>query len=511
MKLDYKNLALIVFILLLCIGIYFVFFNKEHIAGKKIIQNNRHFKLVDASYTNDHYGFWKNTDAFYNYKNMKPKQIRKYQASYLHKSKPVVYKYKNTYTCVGFGLANSVFIVSDNCVIVNDVGTDTIQGKEMIKVIESVTSKPVKYVIYGHNHIDHTGGIGAYLERWPKLKIIAHKNIEENVSNTSTVISNILGVRSAKHAGIYVPDDLFDHAGIGPHKEVNTQYSTYRKPDIILENETKTLDLCGEKLIFMWAPSETDDELCMYYPKHKILFTNEIINPSAPSSYTLRGTKRRDIKVWINTLDQILNEFSGAQYMAPTHGRPVVGNSNVIRRIREYKEGTEEMYNQTMKLMNEGKSPDVIEHSVKVPDYLNTPWNYFDHYNYQASFPKAIYQNYLGHYNGDPYTLLINKESHPHERACYFAKNTNKVFKDVDKMVKKGEKAFASQLLTYIINCPSSSEADIHKAKKMKSDLYMEIAEEQTSSNLRNWLISDALLLQNKIEPKNINFKVEMV
>ena len=57
--------------------------------------------------------------------------------------------------------------------------------------------------------------------------------------NTSTVISDILGVRSGKHAGINVPDELFDHAGIGPHKEVNTAHSTYRRPDIVLDNETK--------------------------------------------------------------------------------------------------------------------------------------------------------------------------------------------------------------------------------------------------------------------------------
>jgi alkyl sulfatase BDS1-like metallo-beta-lactamase superfamily hydrolase len=381
----------------------------------------------------------------------------------------------------------------------------------MIKVIKEVTDLPVKYVIFGHNHIDHTGGIGAYIDEWNDLKIIAHKNIDYNISNTSTVINDILGVRSGKHAGINVPNELFDHAGIGPHKEVNTAHSTYRRPDIVLDNETKTLDLCGDKFIFMWAPSETDDELCVYYPKNKILLTNEVINPSAPSSYTLRGTKRRDIKVWIDTLDAMMKDFPKAQYMAPTHGRPVIGNTNVMKRIREYKEGTQDMYQQTMKLMNEGKKPDEIEHLVKVSDKYNVPWNYYDHYNYQNSFPKAIYQNYLGHYNGDPYTLLINKESNPHERRCYFIEDVPKSFKKVDSLVKNNQKAFASELLTYILECPHVTHVEREKAKKIKAELYMQLADEQTSSNLRNWLITDALLLENKIQPQNINFKVKKV
>ena len=124
---------------------------------------------------NDHYGFWKNTDAYKNHKNLPASTIRKLQASYLHKEKPVVYKYKNSYTCVGFGLANSVFIVTKNCVIVNDVGNRHSSRRKMIKVIKEVTDLPVKYVIFGHNHIDHTGGIGAYIDEWNDLKIIAHK------------------------------------------------------------------------------------------------------------------------------------------------------------------------------------------------------------------------------------------------------------------------------------------------------------------------------------------------
>lgn len=196
-------------------------------------------------------------------------------------------------------------------------------------------------------------------------------------------------------------------------------------------------------------------------------------------------------------------------YMAPTHGRPVLENKRVIKRINDYKNGALSMFQQTMKYMNEGKEPDEIEHLVKVPDDLNVPWNYFDHYNFQDSFPKAIYQNYLGHYNGDPYTLILNKESHPHQRACFWTRNPEKVLIEVESLVKKGEKAFAVELLTNLIKCPSVSETIKAEATKRKAELYLELAEKQTSSNLRNWLITDALLLKNKIKMKPINFKVE--
>lgn len=465
------------------------------------------FDVIDTSNTNDHYGFW-----FSNYREgLDAKSIRQLQASYLHKQKPCVYRWRNSYTCVGFGLANSVFIIGKDGVIVNDTGTDTIQGYNMIQVIKKVTDLPVKYVIYGHNHIDHTGGIGAYVKEYPELEIIAHKNIDYNVKNTSSIISDILGYRSAKHAGINIPDDEFIHAGIGPHKETNTSHSTYRQPNIRLSKQFERMKLCGIEVEFMWAPSETDDELCIWLPEEKALLTNEIINPSAPSSYTLRGTKRRDIKIWIETLKTIERRYITAEYMAPTHGRPVMGSHKVNKRIREYRQGTEDMFNQTMRFMNEGLSPDEIEHKVEISPELNVPWNYFDHYNFQSSFPKAIYQNYLGHYNGDPYTLLVNKEQHPKKIHCYYARDTEELYQNALEEAKEGKKAFASQLLTHIIKCDETSDKMKKKAIREKARLYRELADKQTSSNLRNWLISDAQLLEGKKDFQIINFKVKMI
>lgn len=58
------------------------------------------------------------------------------------------------------GLYNSMFIVSDEGVIVIDAPRS--YADKLPDAIREVTDKPVKYFIYSHHHADHTGGSAAF-------------------------------------------------------------------------------------------------------------------------------------------------------------------------------------------------------------------------------------------------------------------------------------------------------------------------------------------------------------
>jgi len=58
------------------------------------------------------------------------------------------------------GLWNSMFVVSDKGVIVIDAPRS--YADKLPDAIREVTDKPVKYFIYSHHHVDHTGGSGVF-------------------------------------------------------------------------------------------------------------------------------------------------------------------------------------------------------------------------------------------------------------------------------------------------------------------------------------------------------------
>ena len=62
------------------------------------------------------------------------------------------------YSGIGFGLANSIMIeTSDSLVIVDTLGSEE-RATEMLEEFRKISSKPIKAIIYTHNHLDHIGG-----------------------------------------------------------------------------------------------------------------------------------------------------------------------------------------------------------------------------------------------------------------------------------------------------------------------------------------------------------------
>ena len=71
---------------------------------------------------------------------------------------------------------NLVFIVNAEDVVVVDAGGTTASAESAIKLLRSVTDKPVRYLVNTHWHGDHNLGNAAFLKAYPGVEIVAHPN-----------------------------------------------------------------------------------------------------------------------------------------------------------------------------------------------------------------------------------------------------------------------------------------------------------------------------------------------
>src|SRR3954454_19524583 len=69
---------------------------------------------------------------------------------------------------------NSVFVVTDQGVVVFDAGGSPLMGESIVAKVRSVTDKPVTHVIISHWHGDHMRGLQAIQSAFPRVAIIAH-------------------------------------------------------------------------------------------------------------------------------------------------------------------------------------------------------------------------------------------------------------------------------------------------------------------------------------------------
>ena len=59
------------------------------------------------------------------------------------------------YVAIGYGLANSIMLEGDDGIIIVDTMESADEARTVLAEFRKITDKPVKAIIYTHNHTDH--------------------------------------------------------------------------------------------------------------------------------------------------------------------------------------------------------------------------------------------------------------------------------------------------------------------------------------------------------------------
>jgi len=225
----------------------------------------------------------------------------------------------------------NIFIVTDDGVIVTDPMNPK-AAKLLQAEIRKVTDKPVKYVVYSHNHHDHiSGGI---IFKQEGAKFVGHENVKK---------------------------ELGDHPS-----------SVTPLPDITFSDRYE-LNLGNRKLVLEhYGPNHGNSLVTMRLPKEKILFIVDIVTPRRVAFRMMPDFWPDE---WIRSLKQI--EATDFDYVISGHGppsEPAIDTANVVMEQRVY---LEDLMAAVKKAMDSGvHNPDVLQKSVKLPKYKD--WRYYE-------------------------------------------------------------------------------------------------------------------------------------
>ena len=397
----------------------------------------------------------------------------------------------NVYSAVGFGGANVTMIVGRDGVIIVDTMESVDAAKNILAEFRKLTDKPVKAIVYTHNHTDHTMGVKAFTTeedvKAGKVDIYAHETMMNTVISNASVIAPILGLRSAYSFGVMLetgPEGKINQ-GLGPQMVFGQR--SFIAPTKTFK-DALDLEVAGVKLRLIYAPSETDDEIVVWLPDQKLLQTAEVIQGETfPNLHTIRGTAYRDPVKWFKTID--LMRRLGAEHLVPSHGRPVSGKDKVEDLLTAYRDAIQYVHDQTVRQMNKGLTPDEIAEVVaQLPPHLaNHPW-LGEFYGTVKHSVRQIYQGYLGWFNGDPTTLDPTPRAEQAKRYVALMGGRDAVLKAAQTAADNGDHQWAAELLTHLIRLnPNDQEACKRKAHALR-----QLAYKTQNTNWRNWYITSA-------------------
>ncbi len=392
------------------------------------------------------------------------------------------------HVAIWYGLANVVVIDAAEGLILVDA-LESIEAAETllprISEIRLRTGKEITDVIYTHYHPDHVFGTGVLLqEQETSPRIWAQEHTAENVHEMVNVLRPITFRRGMRQFGVYLPEETFENAGIGPalHFSHNAGMSYLEPTETIEERFAGTI--AGESIIIQHAPGETDDQLFLFLPDRGILLPADNYYHSFPNLYAIRGTPYRDIRVWADSIDLMLT--MNAKIMIPQHTQPVLGAETIREQLTNYRDAIQFVHDQTIRMINRGLTPDEIAATIKLPPHLNDLPYLQPFYGRVDWSARAVFSGTLGWFSGDPEDLLPVTKERESELMVRLAGSPDRLREEFTTSMEADEPAWALVLATHLERIGESD------AGALRAAALVALGEREISATGRNYFLTSA-------------------
>ena len=215
------------------------------------------------------------------------------------------------------------------------------------------------------------------------------------------------------------------------------------------------------EFIFQNAPgSEAPAELTFYLPHAKAFNGAEVTSHNLHNLYTLRGAKVRDGLRWSNTIDESIGLFGGAEVYLASHHWPIWGNERIVRFLKQQRDTYKYIHDQTVRLFNEGLTAGEIAEQLELPASLQTSFHNRGYYGTVRHNARAVYQAYLGWYDGNPARLNPLPPTEVAKRYVELAGGPEALMQNAQAAFEAAEYRWVAELLNHMIFAePGDAEA----------------------------------------------------
>ena len=322
------------------------------------------------------------------------------------------------YQVRGFDLSNISFIEGDTGIIVIDPLISTETAAAALSLYRAHRGdRPVVAVIYTHSHVDHFGGVLGVTTQADvdagRVAVIAPEHFTEHAVQENVYAGTAMARRAAYMYGAALDRGPQGQVGCGLGQVGSTGEVALIVPtvDIRETGETHTID--GVEIEFQMAPgTEAPAEMHFYFPRHRALCMAENATHNLHNLLTLRGALVRDPHGWAGYLTEAIDRFADrTDVVFASHHWPTWGRDRIVEFLSLQRDMYAYLHDQTLRLLNQGFTGIEIAENFQMPPALDKAWHTHGYYGSVSHNVKAVYQRYMGWFDGNPGRLW----AHPPE------------------------------------------------------------------------------------------------
>lgn len=399
------------------------------------------------------------------------------------------------YQVRGFDVANITFIRGKGSWVVIDTLSSPATAKAAYDLLsEKVGRFPISAVIYTHSHADHFGGTGGIISQADvdsgRTKVIAPAGFMANTLSEWLIVGNAMLRRAQYQGGVPLPRSNDGYVSFGIGDSISKGAWTLIAPTVSIEKTGTEMVVDGVRLVFQVTPgTEAPAEMNIDLPDLHVLDLAENANNTMHNILPPRGAQVRDADAWTRYLAESVKLYGATTDVVITsHGWPRFGNAEIHDYLVKHMDAYKYLHDQTVRMINAGMLPDEIANRLSLPDSLASEWYNRGYYGSMSFNSRAIYQRYMGWYDGNPAHLA---PLDPADRSHHYVDalgGADKVLSLAKMASQSGNVRWAVELLNDIVTADASNKA----ARTALAELYQQMGYAEENALWRNMYLTGA-------------------
>jgi alkyl sulfatase BDS1-like metallo-beta-lactamase superfamily hydrolase len=403
------------------------------------------------------------------------------------------------YQVRGFDISNISFIEGDTGIIVIDPLVSTEVAAAALALYRSHRGdRPVVAVIYTHSHVDHFGGVLGVITEADvdagRVAVLAPEGFTEHAVQENVYAGTAMTRRATYMYGTLLARGPRGQVGSGLGQTPSTGEVAVINPTIDIRETGEKHTIDGVEIEFQMAPgTEAPAEMHFYFPRYRALCMAENATHNLHNLLTLRGALVRDPHGWSGYLTEAIDRFADRTDVAfASHHWPTWGRDRIVEFLSIQRDMYAYLHDQTLRLLNQGYTGAEIAEQFQMPPALERAWHTHGYYGSVSHNVKAIYQRYMGWFDGNPARLW------PHPPEALATRYVDAIG-GVDRVVELASKAFddgdfrwAATLLDHAVFADTEHAA----ARDLYADTLEQLAYGAENATWRNFFLSGATELR---------------
>jgi linear primary-alkylsulfatase len=406
------------------------------------------------------------------------------------------------YQLRGFDLSNMHVIEGDEGIVVIDplISAET-AAAALAFYREHRGERPVTGLIYTHSHIDHFGGAkGVVTEEEIAERAIPvlapagflHHAVAENV-----YAGTAMGRRAGYMYGAKLrrgPDGQIG-SGLGQTTSLGTLTLIPPNLEVTATGQEETVD--GVRMAFQLTPgTEAPSEMNFHFPDHRVLCIAENATHTMHNTLTLRGALVRDPHVWAQYLDEAIELFGErSDALFAGHHWPRWGSERIVDYLKKQRDLYAYIHDQTLRLINRGLTGREIAETLELPPELAEEWHCRGYYGSLSHNAKAVYQRYMGWFDGNPAHLWEHTPTESARRYVEFMGGTERVLEQARRSFEAGDYRWVAEVVNHVVFAEPENEA----ARNLQADALEQLGYGSENATWRNFYLVAAEELRKGI------------